>query len=110
MPTARRVRISTPIKSTINEQGEMPHLETPKAAVDPEVTPPRDQGAQQEEYTLCIPVVEEAGDTKAREPVIMVPGMVDVINVSSGDSSGFFAMDYLDIADEFSAISMTENL
>ena len=104
--TDRGVDISTPINS--DEQGELPQLETPNEAVDPKVTQLEDNGAQQEEHTRFMPMVDKNFVTKESEPAAMVHRTADFINVS-GDSSGPFATDDLDIADEWFSISMTED-
>ena len=54
-----------------------------------------------------MPTAKEASVRNDRGTVAMVHGTADVI-IASGDSSGPFATDALNIADELSAISMTK--
>ena len=83
-------------------------METPNAAVDPKVTQLEDNGAQREEHTWCMPVVDKNFVTKESEPAAMVHRTADFINVS-GDTSGPFMTNDLHTSDKMFSISMTED-
>ena len=102
---ARRVKIKTPIKSDKTRNASQ--AETPKTGIASFSIQPEDSGACQDEHTRCAITTNENEGEKEKKPVAVVQGTADIN--ASGDSSGPFATDDLDIADELSTISMTED-
>ena len=83
-------------------------MDTPKGAIVSPSNEPKDTGARQEEHKRCVTTSEETNATEEKEPLAVVQGTADIIN-ASGDSSSPFATEDLDIVDELSAFSMTED-
>ena len=83
-------------------------MDTPKAAIVSASNKPEDTGARQEEHKRCVKTAQETNAAEEKEPVAVVQGTAGIIN-ARGDSSTPFATDDLDIVDELSAISMTED-